>query len=128
MAINRIWQAFGLRPHRSLQTVARPAETRRRHRSIEFRQFLDTIDAHAPADLDVHVILDNYGTHKTPIIRRWLGQASPVPCTLHADLWVVAEPDRPLVRGAHDQAVAPRGASQCRRADVRDPEVHCSDQ
>ena len=48
------------------------ASTRRRHRSIEFRQCLEAIDAHVPADLDVHLVLDNYGTHKTPRIRRWL--------------------------------------------------------
>src|SRR5262245_41530859 len=44
----------------------------RRHRSIEFRKFLDTIDAAVPAELDVHLILHNYGTHKTALIRRWL--------------------------------------------------------
>jgi transposase len=49
-------------------------ETHRRHRSREFRKFLDTIDASVPADLDVHVILDNYGTHKTPLIRNWLAK------------------------------------------------------
>lgn len=46
----------------------------RRHRSVEFRKFLDTIEASVPADLDVHLILDNYGTHKTPLIRRWLAK------------------------------------------------------
>jgi transposase len=43
-----------------------------RHRAREFRQFLDTSDASMPSSLDVHVILDNYGTHKTALIRRWL--------------------------------------------------------
>ena len=46
----------------------------RRHRSQEFRRFLDLIDAAVPADLDVHLILDNYGTHKTPLIERWLAK------------------------------------------------------
>jgi transposase len=46
----------------------------RRHRSGEFRQFLDTIEANVPAALDVHLILDNYGTHKTPLIQRWLAK------------------------------------------------------
>jgi transposase len=50
------------------------AETRRRHRSIEFRKFLDHIDAQIPDDLDVHIVLDNYGTHKTPLIQRWLAK------------------------------------------------------
>jgi transposase len=49
-------------------------ECHRRHRSIEFRKFLDTIDAAVPAALDVHLVLDNYGTHKTALIRRWLAK------------------------------------------------------
>jgi transposase len=47
-------------------------ECHRRHRSVEFRQFLDTIEDNVPQSLDVHLILDNYGTHKTAIIRNWL--------------------------------------------------------
>jgi len=43
-----------------------------RHRSREFRQFLGRIDAEVPRSLEVHLILDNYGTHKTPLIHRWL--------------------------------------------------------
>jgi len=43
-----------------------------RHRAIEFKQFLQRIDAAVPADLDVHVILDNSSTHKTPAIQKWL--------------------------------------------------------
>jgi len=42
-----------------------------RHRAIEFRKFLDEIEAAVPADLDVHLIIDNYATHKTPLIRNW---------------------------------------------------------
>jgi transposase len=49
-------------------------ECHRRHRSIEFREFLDTIDDAVPAGLDVHPIMDNYGTHKTALIRRWLAR------------------------------------------------------
>jgi transposase len=49
-------------------------ECHRRHRSIEFRKFLDTIDAAVPTALDVHLVLDNYGTHKTALIRRWLAK------------------------------------------------------
>ena len=47
-------------------------EFHHRHRAKEFRTFLDTIDAAVPTALGVHVILDNYGTHKTPLIHRWL--------------------------------------------------------
>ena len=47
-------------------------EFHQRHRAREFRRFLDTIEAAVPPTLDVHVILDTYGTHKTPLIHRWL--------------------------------------------------------
>jgi transposase len=43
-----------------------------RHRAIEFKKFLQKIDREVPAELDVHLILDNYSTHKTPAIKRWL--------------------------------------------------------
>ena len=43
-----------------------------RHRAEEFRRFLNQIDASVPADIDVHVVLDNSSTHKTPSIQRWL--------------------------------------------------------
>jgi len=49
-------------------------ECHRRHRSQEFLRFLETIEAHVPAALDVHLILDNYGTHKTPRVRRWFAR------------------------------------------------------
>ena len=45
-----------------------------RHRSMEFRKFLDTIEASVPTDLHVHLIVDNYGTHKTALIQRWLAK------------------------------------------------------
>jgi transposase len=44
----------------------------RRHRSVEFRAFLDAIEAGVPADLEVHVVLDNAAIHKTRIVHDWL--------------------------------------------------------
>jgi transposase len=44
----------------------------RRHRAAEFKKFLAHLDREVPAELDVHLILDNYATHKTPDIHRWL--------------------------------------------------------
>ncbi len=44
----------------------------RRHRSVEFRRFLAQIEAHVPPRLDIELIMDNYGTHKTALIHRWL--------------------------------------------------------
>jgi transposase len=46
-------------------------QLKRRHRSAEFLQFLKTVDAAVPADLDIHLIMDNYGTHKTQKVRAW---------------------------------------------------------
>jgi transposase len=45
-----------------------------RHRAAEFRKFLDEIEAAVPRDLDVHLVMDNYATHKTPLIRNWLAK------------------------------------------------------
>jgi transposase len=45
---------------------------RSRHRAIEFKQFLQTLDREVPAELDVHLVLDNSSTHKTPAIQKWL--------------------------------------------------------
>jgi transposase len=41
---------------------------------VEFKKFLNTIDERVPGNLDVHLIMDNYATHKTPAIRRWLAK------------------------------------------------------
>ena len=43
-----------------------------RHRNVEFLKFLRKIDRQTPAGLDVHMILDNYGTHKHPNVKAWL--------------------------------------------------------
>jgi len=45
-----------------------------RHRAAEFRKFLDEIEANVPPDLDVHLVMDNYATHKTALIRNWLAR------------------------------------------------------
>jgi transposase len=48
------------------------SELHRQHRATEFKKFLTTIDKTVPPQLDVHLICDNYGTHKTPAIKAWL--------------------------------------------------------
>jgi len=45
-----------------------------RHRATEFRKFLDEIEANVPKGLEVHLVWDNYATHKTPLIRNWLAK------------------------------------------------------
>jgi transposase len=50
------------------------SELHRQHRATEFRKFLTTIDKTVPAQLDIHLICDNYGTHKTPAVKAWLAR------------------------------------------------------
>lgn len=49
-------------------------ELHRRHRSEEFRKFLRTIDQAIPDELQIHLLMDNYGTHKTPRVRAWFAR------------------------------------------------------
>jgi transposase len=50
------------------------SDLHRRHRAVEFRKFLITIDKAVPDDLDIHIVCDNYATHKTDMINNWLGR------------------------------------------------------
>ena len=82
--IRRIWTAFGLQPHRSetfkLSTDplfvdgAVIGKCYKRHRATEFLDFLKRIDAAVPKGPDVHLVMDNYATHKTPKIKAWLAR------------------------------------------------------
>jgi transposase len=58
----------------NIQTGKVIGECRPRHRAVEFRKFLDAIEANTPARLDVHLVMDNYSTHKAPIIKAWLAK------------------------------------------------------
>jgi transposase len=82
----------------------------RRHRAVEFRKFLDAIDTAVPPDLDIHVILDNYATHKTAVIQRWLAKRPRY--QLHftpkgaswinlVERWFALLTDKQLRRGVH---------------------------
>src|SRR4051812_6953704 len=81
-----------------------------RHRAIEFKKFLQALDREIPADLDVHLVLDNSSTHKTPAIQEWL-TAHPR-FTLHftptssswlnlVERWFAELTTKKLRRGAH---------------------------
>ena len=81
-----------------------------RHRAIEFKKFLQTIDRQVPGDLDVHLVLDNSSTHKTPAIRNWL--AAHPRFVLHftptssswlnlVERWFAELTSKKLRRGAH---------------------------
>jgi transposase len=57
-----------------LKTSRVIGQLRRRHRSVEFRKFLDLIETQVPTGFDAHLIVDNYSTHKTAIIRKWFAK------------------------------------------------------
>ena len=56
-------------------------ELHRQHRATEFKKFLTTIDKTVPEGLDIHLVCDNYGTHKTPAIKAWLSRPRASTCT-----------------------------------------------
>lgn len=85
-------------------------EFHQRHRAAEFRKFLNTIDTGVPPQLGVHIILDNYGTHKTPAIRRWLVRHprfhvhyTPTGTSWinQVERWFAALTDKQIKRGVH---------------------------
>ena len=79
----------------------------RRHRAVEFKKFLTKLDAQIPAELDVHLVCDNYTTHKTPTVAKWLDAQPSIPYAPHPDLLVLAQPGRTLVRATDRQEAAP---------------------
>ena len=87
----------------------------RRHRAKEFKKFLDTIDAAMPADLDIHLICDNYSTHKTPAIKNWLAKHpryhihfTPTYASWinQVERWFALLTQRQLRRGTHRSTIA----------------------
>jgi transposase len=82
----------------------------RRHRSSEFLQFLRTIEVNVPPKLEVHLIMDNYGTHKTPKVRAWFARHSrfhvhftPTSASWlnQVERWFATLTDKQIRRGTH---------------------------
>jgi transposase len=91
------------------------SELHRRHRATEFKKFLTSIDKAVPEGLDIHVVCDNYATHKTPAIKAWLGRHPRV--HLHftptgsswlnqVERWFGFLTDQRIRRGAHKSVQA----------------------
>ena len=66
----------------------------KQHRAKEFLTFLREIDANVPDDLDVHLVMDDYATHKTPAIRKWLAKRPHWP-----EIWGMSISPRPASHG-----------------------------
>ncbi len=87
----------------------------RRHRAVEFKRFLNQINREVPADLAVHLILDNYATHKTPDIKAWLLRHPRFHLHFHPNQLKLAQPRGTLVRRSHHPHHPPRHPPQRRR-------------
>jgi len=94
----------------------------RRHRATEFKKFLTRIDAEVPDHLDVHLVCDNYGTHKTPAITTWLAHHprfrmhfTPTSSSWlnQVERWFAYITDELIRRGSHTSV-------QALEADIRD--------
>jgi transposase len=97
-------------------------ELHRQHRAAEFKKFLITIDKQVPTELDVHLICDNYGTHKTPAIKAWLARHprfhmhfTPTGSSWinQVERWFGLLTEQKIRRGSHDSV-------QALEADIRD--------
>ena len=104
-----------------------------RHRAREFRnKFLDLVEANVPGDLDIHIVMDNYGTHKTKAIRdwfakrpRWQAHFTPTSASwLNHRLGLVG---RALVRAADRQADQARRPSLHQGVGAHHPRLHRHD-
>jgi hypothetical protein len=103
------------------------SQTHRRHRAVEFRKFLATIDAQVPDELAVHLVCDNYGTHEHPIVKRWLGAHPRFHVHFTPTYFLVGRPGRTLVRPHHRRSPAaqrpPQRASPRSRPARLDPRL-----
>jgi hypothetical protein len=68
----------------------------KRQRAAEFLDFLKQIDVRVPEGLDIHIIMDNYATHKTALVKNWLARRPQLSCAF-SDLRVMDKPSRALV-------------------------------
>lgn len=90
-------------------------ECHRRHRAADFRKFLDTVDEAMPPELDVHIVMDNYATHKAPTIRKWFAKRpryhahfTPTHASWlnQVERWFALLTQRQIKRGAHRSTIA----------------------
>jgi transposase/transcriptional regulator with XRE-family HTH domain len=91
------------------------SELHHQHRASEFKKFLVTIDKTVPEDLDIHIVCDNYGTHKTPAIKGWLAKHPRVHMHFtptgsswlnQVERWFGFLTDQKIRRGAHKSVQA----------------------
>src|SRR5215468_10121281 len=79
-----------------------------RHRAVEFRKFRSEVEHAVPADLDIHLVLDNYATHKAPPVKAWLARRyhlhfTPTSASWlnQVERWFALLADKQIKRGVH---------------------------
>jgi transposase len=98
-------------------------ECQPRHRHQEFLRFLDRIEDSVDSGVDIHLVLDNYGTHKHPAVKVARTAAS-LPCALHAHEFFLAQSDRALARRNHAKANPSRHFPQRSRPNQSHQRLH----
>lgn len=83
-----------------------------KHRSSEFRTFLDQIEANVPTDLDIHLVMDKYATHKAKPIRDWLVKRPRRHVHLTPHRRILDQPGRALLRAPHRKAAPARRSTR----------------
>ena len=94
-----------------------------RHRHQEFLSFLRHVEANVPARLDVHLICDNYSTHKHAKVRAWLARRPRFHLHFTPDLQFLAQPGRALVRSDHQPSDPSRLVRLRHRSQAKDQRV-----
>ena len=98
------------------------SSTHRRHRAVGLKKLLAKIDAEVPGDLDVHLVCDSYGIHKTPSVNAWLSKhprfhmhntAASASWVNQVERWFGFITDELIRRGSHTSV-------QALEADIRD--------
>ena len=98
-------------------------EARARHTGLDFLAFLRRIE-HVYPDQELHVVLDNVSSHKTPDIAKWLRAHPRNRLSFHPDQRLVDEPDRDLVRHPHTPGLAPEQLPKREGIDRHDRRLH----
>ena len=96
----------------NIETGTAISQCRRRHRHIEYLDFLRQIDKAVPPRLDVHIIVDNYSTHKHARIKRWMAARPRFPRAPHGDLQLLVKPGGDLVQSDHPASHSARDLQQ----------------
>ncbi len=99
------------------------SSTHRRHRTIEFKKFLVKIDSQIPEHLDVHLVCDNYGTHKSPAIQRWLDTHPRFHMHYTPTYSELDQPSRAMVRLSHRRSPTALRPPLSPRAGERHPRM-----